>query len=217
MLFVALIGLESACWRLGGWLTCRGVVATGVDIRLDLFEHLSGHPMRYFADHLAGSLGGRITATAGSVGGLLTTISWSILPPCADFVGAFVLFLTVDWRMAAALAVFVAVLVGVLRIFGARGRPLHRAYAEQGNVANGEVVDAVANIWAVKAFSARRRERDRLAGKFADEAGTQTRSWLHCREDPRAARSRPVGDRRRDAGLVHPPLDARQPSRPARW
>ena len=63
-----LIALESAFWRLGGWLTCRGVIATGVDIRLDLFEHLSGQPLRYFADHLAGSLGGRITATAGSVG-----------------------------------------------------------------------------------------------------------------------------------------------------
>ena len=179
ILFVGLIGLESACWRLGGWLTCRGVVATGVDIRLDLFEHLSGQPMRYFADQLSGSLGGRITATAGSVGGLLTTLSWSILPPCADFVGAFVLFLTVDWRMATALAVFVAVLVGMLASYGARGRPLHRAFAERGNRANGEVIDAVVNIWAVKAFSARKRERDRLARQFADEAGMQTRSWLH--------------------------------------
>ena len=179
LLFVALIGLESACWRVGGWLTCRGVVSTGVAIRLDLFEHLSGHPMRYFSDHLAGSLGGRITATAGSVAGLLTTMSWSILPPCADFVGAFVLFLTVDWRMATALAVFVAVLVSVLAYYGAVGRPLHRAFAERGNRASGEVVDAVANMWAIKAFSARRRERDRLAGKFADEAGMQTRSWLH--------------------------------------
>ena len=44
---------------------------------------------------------------------------------------------------------------------------------------NGEVVDAVANMWAVKAFSARRRERDRLAHKVAVEAGTHTRSWMH--------------------------------------
>jgi ATP-binding cassette, subfamily B, bacterial len=90
-----------------------------------------------------------------------------------------VLFMTVDWRMAAALAVFVLVLVLALSVFGARGRPLHRAYAAHGNMTNGEVVDAVANIWVVKAFTARQRERDRLASKFAVEAGTQTRSWLH--------------------------------------
>ena len=61
-----------------------------------------------------------------------------------------------------------------VRLFGARGRPLHRAFAEHGSLANGEVIDAVANIWTVKAFSARRRERDRLAHEFAVEAGTQT-------------------------------------------
>ena len=54
---------------------------------------------------------------------MLTTLTWSILPPCADFVGAFVLFFMVDWRMAAALGLFVAVLVVALFVFGARGRP----------------------------------------------------------------------------------------------
>ncbi len=179
ILFVALIGLESLCWRLGGLLTCRGVIATEVDVRLDLFDHLSGHPMRYFADHLAGSLGGRITATARTVGGLLTRISWSVLPPCADFVGAFLLFLTVDWRMSAALSVFAACLVAAMACFAARGRPLHAAFAERSSRSSGEVVDAVANIWLIKAFAARRIERERLACNFSDEAHTQTRSWLH--------------------------------------
>ena len=40
------------------------MITTGIDIRLDLFEHLSGHRLRYFADQLAGALGGRITAAA---------------------------------------------------------------------------------------------------------------------------------------------------------
>src|SRR3712207_7715523 len=49
------------------------------------FEHLSGHPMRYFADHFAGSLGNRITSTAGAVGALISTLTWNIVPPCTDF------------------------------------------------------------------------------------------------------------------------------------
>lgn len=178
-LFVGLIALESVLWRSAGWLTCRTVIATGVDIRLDLFGHLSGHPMRYFAGHLAGALGNRVTAASTAVVGLLVAIAWNILPPCTDFLGALILFATVDWRMAAVLVLFVVGVVGALALYGARGRPLHQAYAEEANRSGGELVDTVTNIWAVKAFSARDRERRRLAERFAVEAGAQARSWLH--------------------------------------
>ena len=39
-LFVCLIGLEAILWRSAGWLTCRTVISTCVDIRLDLFDQL---------------------------------------------------------------------------------------------------------------------------------------------------------------------------------
>ncbi len=38
-LFVGLIAIENILWRLSGWLGCRTVVAAGVDIRLDVFNH----------------------------------------------------------------------------------------------------------------------------------------------------------------------------------
>ena len=44
-LFLGLIAVENVLWRTGGWLGCRTVVATGVDMRLDLFQHLTGHPI----------------------------------------------------------------------------------------------------------------------------------------------------------------------------
>src|SRR5204863_458347 len=62
---------------------------------------------------------------------------------------------------------------------GARGWPLHRSWAEQANLASGELVDAVTNIWSVKAFSARWRERERLASTLAVEARKQAQSWFH--------------------------------------
>jgi ATP-binding cassette subfamily B protein len=37
----------------------------------------------------------------------------------------------------------------------------------------------VSNVWAVKAFSARTREKARLADKFAVEAHAQRKSWMH--------------------------------------
>jgi ATP-binding cassette subfamily B protein len=178
-LFIGLIAIENALWRCGSWLGCRTIVGIGVDIRLDLFEHLAGHPMRYFADHFAGSLGNRITSTAGAVGALISTLTWNIVPPCTDFIGAVIIFTTIDWRMAAALTAFVGLAASGVALFGERGRSLHRAFAEQGSYVGGELVDVVSNIWAVKAFSARARERARLADKFAVEAQAQRQSWMY--------------------------------------
>lgn len=178
-LFVGVIAAESLLLRVSGWLGCRTTVGVGVDVRLDLFDYLNGQPMRYFADNLAGSLGSRITSTAGNFGALANTVVWRIVPPCIDFLGALIVFATVDWRMAAVLAAFVLLITAGLIGFGERGRPRHRLYAGQAGVVGGELIDTITNMWAVKAFSARGRERERLAGQFGAEAAAQRASWMY--------------------------------------
>lgn len=179
LLFLGLIAVENVFWRLGGWLGSRTIIASSVDVRLELFQYLSGHPMRYFADHFAGSLGSRITATAAAFHQFAGTMFWNIVPPCTDFLGALIILTTVDVRMAGALALFVTLVAGGLALFGSRGRPLHQAYAQEANIVGGELVDAVSNIWAVKAFSARHAELARLRRKLGIEAGAHRRSWHH--------------------------------------
>jgi ATP-binding cassette subfamily B protein len=178
-IFVSLIAMESILWRASGWLGSRTIVATGVDIRLHLFHHLSGHPSSYFTDRFGGALAHRITGTAGNFGGLVSTFIWNIVPPCTDFIGALILFSRVDWRMSGVLAIFVSLVAGGLILFGIKGRQHHHAYADRANAANGELVDSIANMWAVKAFSARRREYQSLARIFGVEAAAQRSSWLY--------------------------------------
>ena len=84
-LFIGLIVTENVFWRLGGWLGCRTVVASVVDIRVDLFKHLTGHPMRYFTEHFAGSLGNRISALGAAAGSIYGGLAWKIVPPIVDF------------------------------------------------------------------------------------------------------------------------------------
>jgi ATP-binding cassette subfamily B protein len=179
VLFIGLIALENTLWRLGGWLGCRTVVAVGVQVRLDLFAYLPGHSVRFFSNHLAGALGNRITATAGAVGSLFGTLTWSIVPPCTEFIGAVIVFITVDWHIAVALTAFVVLTAATILAIGERGRPLHHAYADHAADVGGELVDVVSNMWTVKAFSARVREYQRLAAKFHTEARAQRSSWLH--------------------------------------
>ncbi len=178
-LFLALIVLENVLWRLGGWLGCYTVVASCVDIRVDLFRYLTGHPMRYFHEHFAGSLGNRISAVGGSAGAIYGGLAWKIMPPIVDFIGAIVLLVLVDLRMALALVAFV-LLVGLLITgFGIRGRRKHQRFAAQSARVGGELVDAVSNVWTIKAFAARDRESERLAREIGFEAQAQRRSWMY--------------------------------------
>ncbi|KAA0679130.1 ABC transporter ATP-binding protein [Azospirillum brasilense] len=178
-LFLGFIAAENVLWRLGGWLGCRTVLATGVDMRLDLFRHLTGHSMRYFSEHLAGSLGNRIAATENAATTIFRTLTWSIVPPVTDFLGAVLVLLTIHWGMAAALVLFALVVAVAIVGLGLRGRTVHHAFAEQSARTNGELVDVVSNVWTVKAFSARGRERERLRQAFTVEAGAHRRSWMH--------------------------------------
>jgi ATP-binding cassette subfamily B protein len=178
-LFIAFIAFESVLWRLSGWLGCRTTVGIGVDVRLDLFDYLNGQPMRYFAENLAGSLGQRITSTAGNFGALTNTVVWRVMPPLIDFLGALIVFATVDWRMMVMLAAFVVAVTGGLILFGERGRHYHRTYAGYSNTVGGELIDVISNMWAVKAFSSRLLERNRLSERFQSEATAQRASWMY--------------------------------------
>ncbi len=178
-LFIGLIVTENLFWRLGGWLGCRTVVASVVDIRVDLFKHLTGHPMRYFTEHFAGSLGNRISALGAAAGSIYGGLAWKIVPPIVDFLGAVVVLFTVGWQMALALIVFVAIVAALITGFGIRGRAKHQRFAAQSARVGGELVDAVSNVWTIKAFSARDREAERLAHEIGYEARAQRRSWMY--------------------------------------
>lgn len=177
-LFIGLIAAESVFWRLSGWLGCNTVVAVGIDVRLQLFKYLSGHSIDYVTRNSSGALGARITATAGATGALVATLTWKIVPPCVDFIGAAVVLLTIEPWMAATLSLFVVLVATIILAFGRRGRPLHQAYAAENAKVTGELVDLVSNLWTIKAFSTREREYRRVAAMTAREGEAQRRSWL---------------------------------------
>ena len=177
--FIGLVAAEGLLWRLSGWFGARVTIAAGIDIKLDLFRHLTGHSMRYFQDQLAGALGHRLTATAGAFGQIVNRMAWDIAPPVVSFLGALVLFAGLDGAMTAVLAGFVALTTLCLVLYGLRGRHHHRTYARLSGEASGELMDVLNNMVAVKTFSARGRERARLGGAFGEEAAAHAKSWLH--------------------------------------
>ncbi|MCD5977818.1 ABC transporter ATP-binding protein [Pseudomonas quasicaspiana] len=178
-LFIALIVLENLFWRAGGWLGCRTVVGSCADLRIDLFSHLTGHPMRYFSQHFAGALANRISSAGAAAGSIYGGLAWKIIPPCVDFLGAVIVLCTVRWSMALVLIACVIAVAALITLIGINGRAKHIAFASQSARVGGEIVDLVSNVWSIKAFSARERERLRLEKAIGVEAKAQSRSWIY--------------------------------------
>src|ERR1700730_548897 len=55
-LLLVLVAGDNLLWRLAGWVSTHAFVAVGGDMRLELFDHLSGQGTRYFIDRFSGGL-----------------------------------------------------------------------------------------------------------------------------------------------------------------
>ena len=182
------------------------------DIRLDLFQHLSGQPMRFFADQLAGSLGSRITAAASGVAGLIRALAWSIRRLASTSCGCS--FRTRRLADGLALLLFVAALV-------LRARALSACAAGRCTKPTRRRTVGPAASWSTPSPTCGRSRPFRPAVASGERLA---RSWPRMRtrtseagfisRRPGSSTIWAVVDRRLDAGLVHPSVDDRQASRP---
>ncbi|MEG3089700.1 ABC transporter ATP-binding protein [Sphingomonas sp. PB4P5] len=176
--FVGLVALECVLLRTAVVLLCRVTVASGVRIRLDMFDYLTGHQLSFFQNERSGSLGHRVSALTGTFGALIQRILLEIAPPLISFAGALIIFLSIDVWMAVVLAAFFVAVSVTLVTLGLRGDAYHKEFARRAGYGGGELVDVITNIRAVKTFAARGRELTRLRGIFEDEAVAQRRGWF---------------------------------------
>ena len=175
-LLVALIVGDNLAWRFAGWLANYTFVAVTVDLRSDLFRHLTGHAPSYFADRMPGTLASRITATSNAVYAVETMFIWNVLPPCVATLGSIIFLATVSLQMTAAMILVAAVMIVVLFRLAARGAPLHRNFADCAAVADGEMVDVISNLPLVRAFGGLAFEHRRFDETIDRESTARRRS-----------------------------------------
>ena len=175
-LLLALVAGDNLLWRLAGWVSTYAFVAVGGDIRLDLFNHLSGQGTRYFVDRFPGALAGRITAAANAAWTIENSLMWTTVPPGAAVLGSIFLLGTINWRLTAVLLVVVGALGASIGWLAASGRHLHQSFAGHAAHVSGDLTDVVSNIGLVRAFGAANRERERLSSKIREEMQAQRAS-----------------------------------------
>jgi ATP-binding cassette subfamily B protein len=176
VILLALVAGDNLLWRLAGWVAARAFVELSGDLRIDLFEHLSGHAPRYFAERFPGALAGRISTAASAALTIENSLAWNTIPPAAAVVSSIIVLGLVNWRLTAVLSIVAVVLGLVVRHLAARGRHLHDRYASRAAGVAGDLMDIVSNIGLVRAFGASQRERERLSRIIGTEMSAQSES-----------------------------------------
>ncbi len=175
-LLLGLVAADNLLWRLAGWVSTHAFVAVGGDIRLDLFNHLSGQGTRYFVERFPGALAGRITAAANAAWTIENSLTWTTIPPGAAVVGSIFVLGTINWHLTAVLLLIVAALGTIIAWLASHGTHLHQSFAGHAAHVSGDLTDVVSNIGLVRAFGAARREQERLSSKIQDEMQAQRAS-----------------------------------------
>lgn len=175
-LLLGLVAGDNLLWRLAGWVATHAFVAVGGDLRLDLFEHLSGHGSRYFSNQFPGALAGRITNAANASWSIEQSLTWTTIPPGAAVITSIVVLSIINWKITVALLVVVSILGAIIGWFAARGQHLHERFAGQAAAVSGDLTDVVSNIGLVRAFGAVGREKKRLSRSIGKEMSAQRKS-----------------------------------------
>jgi ATP-binding cassette, subfamily B, bacterial len=177
-ILLGLVAGDNLLWRLAGWIATSAFVAVGGDLRLDLFEHLSGHGTRYFADRFPGALAGRITTVATAASTIENSLTWSTIPPATAVIISIAMLGSIDWRITLVLVIIVVALGALIARLASRGQYLHRRFAGRAAAVTGSLTDVVSNIGLVRAFGAARREKQRLSEEIGREMTAQRESLL---------------------------------------
>jgi len=172
-MLLGLVAGDNLLWRIAGWASTHAFVAVGGDMRLELFDHLSGQGTRYFVERFPGALAGRITAAANAAWTIENALTWTTIPPGTAVIASILVLGTINWRLTAVLLVVVSALGATIAWMAAHGRELHRRFAGQAAHVSGDLTDIVSNIGLVRAFGAARREQQRLSTKINDEMQAQ--------------------------------------------
>ena len=175
-LLVSLITADNLLWRVAGWISSSTFVAVTGDLRRDLFRHLTGHSLSYFADRGPGTLSSRITAASNAIFTMENLFIWNVLPPVVATAAAIALVATVSVPMALGLSALSGVMVMFMFRLAAAGQPLHHEFADKAAAIDGEMVDVISNVSLVRAFGGRRREHRRFDGVVDLELTARQRS-----------------------------------------
>ncbi|MEP5762471.1 MAG: ABC transporter ATP-binding protein [Litoreibacter sp.] len=117
-----------------------------------------GHSVDYFDSDFAGRIAQKQMQTARALTEVTAEIINVVAFAAASLLSSVLLLLTIDWRMAVALAIWLVGYIWMIKWFMPRIRKRSAARAGARTMVTGQVVDTITNIKTVKLFAHARYE-----------------------------------------------------------
>jgi ATP-binding cassette, subfamily B, bacterial len=112
-----------------------------------------GQAVTFFDNDFAGRIAQKQMQAARAVTDVATEVINTVFFALASVIGSVVFLLVIDWRIALALAVWLAAYIALIRFFMPRVRVNSAARASARAMVTGQVVDTITNIKTVKLFA----------------------------------------------------------------
>ncbi|MDE2791257.1 MAG: ABC transporter ATP-binding protein [Paracoccaceae bacterium] len=136
--------------------------SVGAQVLARLHRHTMEQAISFFDDDFAGRLAQKQLQTSRAVTDTVVEVVNVVSFVAASLAGSLVLLASIDWRVAASLAVWLVIYAVLIRWFLPRIRVRSRERAGARSMLSGQIVDTITNIRTVRLFAHSRHE-DRAA------------------------------------------------------
>jgi ATP-binding cassette, subfamily B, bacterial len=140
------------------------------EIQFYLFSYLIGHSPRFFQDNFAGKIGQKVKTAGQSAVQILQILTNDVIRIVIILSTALYLLAGTHVLFAAVLVGWSALQLGLSALMAGKCLKLSHAYSAESSASSGRIVDIVANVELVRAFTRRRYELDLLAESLDREA-----------------------------------------------
>jgi ABC-type multidrug transport system fused ATPase/permease subunit len=134
-----------------------------VDFRVRVYSYLQRLSLSFFERMSTGELMSRVTNDVNELEQFVTHGSALLLADLLRLVGAAVILLVMDWRLAVLVMLPVPLLAVLLRYYNTRVRPIYRRARDRMGDINATLQDRLSGIRVIQAFGQEDREQDVFA------------------------------------------------------
>jgi ABC-type multidrug transport system fused ATPase/permease subunit len=141
----------------------RAAIYAVNDIRRRLYDHVLHVPMEFFARSGTSDVTSRLVQDCqGLQDGFTSVLGQSIQMPI-NAIGAFILALTISWKLTLFIVLFAPIMVAIIRTFGKKMRRANRRALQSSSSMLGQIEATLLGIRVVKGSNAERFERRRYS------------------------------------------------------
>ncbi|MEJ0010911.1 MAG: ABC transporter ATP-binding protein [Alphaproteobacteria bacterium] len=165
LIYIGALSLMMVVFRIREFLGMQVAPRIEAMLRFTLYDHVTQHAQRFFADTFAGSLASKVGDLPRATQALIDFVSWRLVSSGSIILLACVLIATtVHWVYAAIILAWVAVHLVLTTVLGQRVDRLAAVNTENRSRTTGTLVDILSNFSSVRAFARQAPEREFLMG-----------------------------------------------------